>query len=95
MTAAAVNEPVPGYDGLKTRDLIAALPGHSQTELAAIETYERANRNRKTVFSKLRRLRHGEQESPEHKALSNDEVVVALRRFRARGVAPVARDVKR
>jgi N-acetyl-gamma-glutamylphosphate reductase len=95
MTAATVNEPVPGYDGLKTRDLIAALSSHSQTELAAIETYERAHRNRKTVFSKLRRLRHGGQRLQEHNALSTDEVVAALRRFRARGVEPVARDVKR
>jgi N-acetyl-gamma-glutamylphosphate reductase len=88
-------EPVAGYDGLRTRDLIPSLSTHSQMELAAIESYERAHRNRGAVLSKLRRLRHGEQRLREHKALSTDEVVAALRRFRARGVAPVARAVKR
>lgn len=95
MTVPTDAEPIAGYDALKTRDLIAALSSHSQTELAAIETYEGAHRNRKAVFSKLRRLRHGEQRLRKHKALSDDEVVAALRRFRARGVAPVSRAVKR
>lgn len=94
MTAPGA-EPIAGYDGLTTRDLIAGLSGHSQTELAPIESYERAHRNRQAVFSKLRRLRQGEQRLRKYKALSSDEVVAALRRFRARGVAPVARDVKR
>jgi len=95
VTAPTANEPVAGYNGLKIRDLIASLSSHSQTELAAIETYERAHRNRNAVFNKLRRLRHGDQRLRKLKALSNDEVVAALRRFRARGDAPVSRTMKR
>jgi hypothetical protein len=45
--------------------------------------------------SKARGRRGGEPALPEAKALSTDEVVAALRRFRARGIAPVSRGVKR
>ena len=95
MTASKTDEPVAGYDSLKTPDLVAALSSYAQPELAAIESYERAHRNRKAVFSKLRRLRNGSRPHRERKALSTDEVVAALRRFRARGVRAVARDGKR
>ena len=85
MTAPAAEEPVAGYDGLKTRDLIASLSSYSRAELAAIESYERAHRNRGMVFSKLRRLRDGAQRRREHRALSTDEVEATLRRLRLAG----------
>ena len=94
MTAPTTDEPVAGYDSLNTRDLVAALSSYAQPELAAIERYERAHRKRKAVFSKLRGLRNGSRQPRERKVLSTDQVVAALRRFRARGVAPVARDAK-
>ena len=95
MTAPTADEPVAGYDGLKARDLIASLSSHSQAELAAIESYELAHRNRKTVFRSLRRLRSRSQRLREQRALSTDEVEAALRRLQARGLAPATRNVKR
>ena len=96
MTGSATVEPIAGYDGLTTRDLIGSLSSHSQTELAAIESYERAHRKRKAVFGKLRVLRDDvDRRVGEHEVLSTDQVVEALRRFRARRAAPVAGDTKR
>jgi hypothetical protein len=89
------DEPVGGYDGLKTRELIASLSRFSQAELAVIESYERSHKNRKAVFGKLRGLRRVGERLRKQKALSSDEVVAALRRFRARKVAPVSRNAKR
>ena len=54
------DEPVAGYDSLKTQKLIGTLRGHSQTELAAIESYEREHSNRQVVLDKLRYLRQDE-----------------------------------
>jgi hypothetical protein len=73
----AVKEPVAGYDELKTKDLIASLHGHSQVELAQIESYERDHEDRKSVFSKLRWLR-GDEPLPGYDALSVDGVIAAL-----------------
>jgi len=95
VTGPATVEPVAGYDSLTTRDLIGSLSSHSQTELTAIESYERAHRKRKAVFGKLRVLRDVDRRVREHKALSTDQVVAALRRLRARGAVPVAGDTKR
>jgi hypothetical protein len=94
MTMSAVEEPVAGYDSLKTKDIVASLSSRSRRELAAILSYERAHRNRKAVFSKLRRLRQDEPlRGPD--ALSTEEVVAALRRFQAGRVPLVSRDTKR
>ena len=95
MTAPTTDEPVAGYDSLNTRELVAALSGYAQPELAAIERYERAHRKRKAVFSKLRRLGTGSRPPRGRKALSTDQVVAALRRFRARGVRANGPDPKR
>ncbi len=97
MTTSAVNEPVAGYDSLKAKDVVASLSSRSRRELAAIESYERAHRNRKAVFSKLRRLRQDEPlQGPDAlSALSTAEVVAALRRFQAARVPLVSRDAKR
>lgn len=77
MTAATVNEPVPGYDRLKTKELIASLSSRSQVELEEIESYEHTHQDRVSVFDKLRWLRQDEPLAG-YDALSSDEVVAAL-----------------
>jgi hypothetical protein len=77
MTNATVNEPVSGYDSLKTKEVIASLSSRSQVELAEIESYEHTHQNRLSVFDKLRWLRQDEP-LPGYDALSSDEVVAAL-----------------
>jgi Asp-tRNA(Asn)/Glu-tRNA(Gln) amidotransferase C subunit len=77
MTTATVHEPVPGYDGLKTKELIASLSRRSQVELAEIERYEHTHENRVSVFDKLRWLRQDEP-LPGYDALSSDEVLASL-----------------
>jgi hypothetical protein len=77
MTTATVHEPVPGYDGLKTKELIASLSSRSQVELAEIERYEHTHENRVSVFDKLRWLRQDEP-LPGYDALSSGEVLAAL-----------------
>ena len=77
MTTETGGEPVPGYDRLKTKNLIASLSSRSQVELAKIESYERTHQNREEVFDKLRWLRQGEP-FPGYDALSTEEIVAAL-----------------
>ena len=77
MTTATVNEPVPGYDSLKTKEVIASLSDRSQVELAEIESYEHAHQDRVSVFDKLRWLRQDEP-LPGYDSLSSEEVVAAL-----------------
>jgi len=79
MTTTDVNEPVSGYDDLKTKELIASLSSRSQIELAEIELYEHSHQNRVSVFDKLRWLRQNEP-LPGYDALSSDEVLAALDR---------------
>jgi hypothetical protein len=77
MTTATANEPVSGYDSLKTKEVIASLSSHSQVELAEIERYERTHQDRPNVFDKLRWLRQDEP-LPGYDAFSSDEVLAAL-----------------
>ena len=77
MSTATVKQPVPGYDGLKTKNVVASLSSRSQVELAEIESYERAHENRRVVFDKLRWLRQDEP-LPGYDALSSEEVVATL-----------------
>lgn len=77
MTTDAAAEPVPGYDRLKTKEVIASLSSRSQVELAEIESYEHAHENRLSVFDKLRWLRQDEP-IPGYDAFSSGEVVAAL-----------------
>jgi hypothetical protein len=77
MKTVTANEPVSGYEGLKTKDVVASLSSHSQVELADIEAYERNHQNRRVVFDKLRWLRQDEP-LPGYDALSAEEVVAAL-----------------
>ena len=77
MTTATVNEPVSGYDKLKTKEVIASLSSRSQVELAEIESYEHTHQDRPAVFDKLRWLRQ-EEPLPGYDALSSDKVMAAL-----------------
>ena len=77
MTAATVNEPVLGYDKLKTKEVVASLSSRSQVELAEIESYEHTHQDRVSVFDKLRWLRQDEP-LPGYDALSSAEVLAAL-----------------
>ena len=72
-----VDEPVPGYDSLKTKEIVASLSDRSQVELAEIESYEHTHQNRVSVFDKLRWLRQKEP-LPGYDALNSDEVLAAL-----------------
>ena len=44
-----IGEPWPGYRGMKARDVTARLPFATREELAAVELFERAGANRKSV----------------------------------------------
>ena len=74
---SAANEPVAGYDDLKTREVVASLTSHSQLELAKIEAYERANKDRREIFDKLRWLRQDEP-LPGYDSLEPEGVTAAL-----------------
>jgi hypothetical protein len=69
--------PIPGYDRISNKHLIAELSNHSQAELAAIETYERSHKNRSPVFDKLRYLR-GKEPIQGYDDLSVDEILTVL-----------------
>ena len=81
MTNATGNEPVSGYESLKTKEAIASLSSRSQVELAEIESYEHTHQNRLSVFDKLRWLRQDEP-LPGYDALSSEGIVVALENSR-------------
>ena len=69
--------PIPGYDGISDKHLMAELSKHSQAELAAIDTYERSHKNRTPVFHKLRYLR-GEEPLQDYDDLSVEEILAGL-----------------
>lgn len=69
--------PIAGYDRLKADRVTEQLRRHSQSELASIETYERAHQDRPEVLAKLRYLR-GSEPFPRYDALDAGEVVTAL-----------------
>ena len=50
-----VREPWEGYGRMNARDVVARLAAADPAELAAIELYERAHRNRRTVLNALGR----------------------------------------
>jgi hypothetical protein len=68
---------IDGYDRLAVRKIIVRLPQLSQEQLTAVESYERAHRQRAVVLQKLRYLRSDEP-VPGYDALSPDEISVAL-----------------
>ena len=70
-------EPIPGYDGLKSHEVVSSLSSRSQVELAKIDAYERAHEARPAVFDKLRWMRQDEPMQG-YDALDTDGVIKAL-----------------
>jgi hypothetical protein len=70
--------PIPDYDRLNERDLVAELSEHSQAELAAIETYEGSHKDRPAVFNKLSYLR-GQEPLEGYDALTVKEILAGLK----------------
>jgi hypothetical protein len=56
-SAAEADLPVPGYDNLDVKHVLKKLPGCTQLELTAIESYERDHDGRVDILNKLRYLR--------------------------------------
>ena len=80
MATAATHDasvPIQGYDGLKTRPLIAQLRLRSQAELTEIDRYERSHQDRGAVLDKVRYLRDREPIEG-YDQLDADEVAPAL-----------------
>jgi hypothetical protein len=69
--------PIPGYDRIGNKHVVAELSKHSQAELAAIETYERSHKNRLPVFDKLRYLR-GKEPLAGYDALTVEQILAEL-----------------
>lgn len=88
MTTATINEPVSGYDSLKTKEVVASLSSRSQVELAAIQSYEHTHENRVSVFDKLRWLRQDEP-LPGYDALNSEELLAALEKTDLAGIKRV------
>lgn len=69
--------PIPGYDRISDKHLIAELSEHSQADLTAIATYESSHKNRPPVFDKLRYLR-GQEPLQGYDDLSVEQIRVGL-----------------
>jgi len=69
---------IPRYERLAVWKLLRRLPELSQTEMAAVETYERAHGQRVAVLEKLRYLR-GDEPLVGYDAMSPDEISAALK----------------
>jgi hypothetical protein len=69
--------PIPGYDRINDKHLIAELSKHSQAELTAVDAYERSHKNRPAVFDKLRYLR-GKEPMEGYDDLSAEEIRIRL-----------------
>jgi hypothetical protein len=69
--------PIAHYDRLSAKRVNEKLPEHSQTDLEAIETYERSHKDRPVVLQRLRYLR-GPEPLQGYDALEEDDVSAAL-----------------
>jgi uncharacterized protein (DUF433 family) len=69
--------PFSGYDSWSTEEISARLPGLSQVDLAAVESYERDHLSRRTVLDKLRYMRTSEPIAG-YDALSAEQIAAAL-----------------
>jgi len=76
-SAEGAGLPFAGYDRLDERHLIQGLSDHTQSELEAVENYERSHKGREAVFNKLRYLR-GSEPLPGYDALGTEEILAAL-----------------
>jgi hypothetical protein len=75
--ASAAGLPIADYEGLHEKDVIAHFHRLSQVELAEVEVYERAHRNRPVVLQKLRYMR-GVEPVAGYDALDPKEIVRLL-----------------
>lgn len=73
--AAAVmrEQPIAGYDDLTAEQLIAKLPELSQSDLVAVQRYERAQATRATVLERVEALQ-GAEPAPGYDELTVDDV---------------------
>jgi hypothetical protein len=71
--------PFADYERLDAREVVRALSDHSQSELEAVEAYERSHKSREPVLDKLRYMR-GAEPLPGYDALDVEEIVSALER---------------
>jgi len=69
--------PIPDYDDLDDKEISERLSQLSQTELATVETYERAHGKRPAVLEKLRYMR-GSEPLPGYDALTTEQIAEAL-----------------
>jgi hypothetical protein len=53
-------EPIPGYDRMKSPEIVPRLRELTQVQLEAVESYERSHENRPPVLDKLRYMRSPE-----------------------------------
>jgi hypothetical protein len=70
--------PFAGYDDLDDGQVVEGLSDHSQTELEAVESYERSHDDREPVLNKLRYMR-GSEPLPGYDALGVEEIKAALK----------------
>jgi ferritin-like metal-binding protein YciE len=75
--ASGGDVPIARYDKLTADEIIGRLPELSQSELARIDAYERANENRTTVLSRIGTLR-GDEPWAGYDELTAAAVVAAL-----------------
>jgi len=85
--------PISGYDQLKEKQVSDQLAQLSQVELAAVEEYERAHKNRPAVLDKLRYMRTSEP-LPGYDALTTEQIATELAGADAQTVKAV-RDYER
>lgn len=85
--------PIPGYDGLKDKQIADQLSQLSQVELAEVETYERAHGERPAVLDKLNYMR-GSEPLPGYDALTTEQIATTLAGADAQTVKAV-RDYER
>jgi ferritin-like metal-binding protein YciE len=62
---------IPGYETLTAQEITGKLTGLSQSELAAIDSYERTHRNRTTILSRIATLRADEPSPAARPARAN------------------------
>ena len=76
-SAPSASPPFADYERLSTKQVVTRLWEHSQTELTAVESYERANQNRQAILDKLKYMRQPEPLAG-YDELSPDEIVALL-----------------
>ena len=91
---SAEDLPIPGYDDRTADDISGRLAGLSQSELAAVEAYERSHGDRSTIRSRIEALR-GDEPWPGYDELTVEEIRAALGEGEDEGRADAVRDYER